>query len=88
MVKSKKSTKSLHPTGYSPYTVSKEIDFPRYNMKCRGEDVIPVLRGIFHVVSCFALHFIMLYRGNFLLFFGQCNHSWASLNENLAAAER
>ena len=44
-----------------PYTVPKEIDFPRYNMKCSGENVI--LSGIFHVVSCFHLHF-MLYRGN------------------------
>ena len=37
------------------YTVSKEIDFPRYNMKCSGENV--TLRGIFHV-SCFPLHFM------------------------------
>ena len=43
------------------YTVPKVIDFPRYNMKCSGENVI--LRGIFHVVSCFPLHF-MLYSGN------------------------
>ena len=43
------------------YTVPKEIDFPRYNMKCSGENFI--LRGIFHVVSCFPLHF-MLYREN------------------------
>ena len=35
-------------------------DFPRYNMKCSGEDKI--LRGIFHVVSI-PLHF-MLYWGN------------------------
>ena len=44
------------------YTVPKEIDFPRYNMKCSGENVI--LRGIFRVLSCFPLHFL-LYRGNF-----------------------
>ena len=31
------------------YTVPKEIYFPRYNMKCSGENLI--LRGIFHVVS-------------------------------------
>ena len=43
------------------YTVPKVIDFPRYNMKCSGENVI--LREIFHVVSCFPLHF-MLYHGN------------------------
>ena len=43
------------------YTVPKKIDFPRYNMKCSGENAI--LRGIFHVVSCFPLHF-MLYLGN------------------------
>ena len=43
------------------YTVPKEINFPWYNMKCCGENLI--LRGIFHVVSYFPLHF-MLYRGN------------------------
>ena len=42
-------------------TVPKEIDFPRYNMKCSRKNVI--LRGIVHVVSCFPLHF-MLYRRN------------------------
>ena len=42
-------------------TVLKEIDFPRYNIKCSGEKVI--LPGIIHVVSSFLLHFI-LYRGN------------------------
>ena len=47
------------------FTVPKEIDFPRYNMKCSGENVI--LCGIFHAVSCFPLHF-MLYRGNFNCF--------------------
>ena len=35
--------------------------FPDYNMKCSAENVI--LRGIFHVVSCFPLHFLW-YRGN------------------------
>ena len=43
------------------YPVLKVINFPRYNMKCSGRNVI--LRGIFHVVSRFPLHF-MLYRGN------------------------
>ena len=43
------------------FTVSKVIDFPRYNMKCSGENMIQ--RGIFHVVSGFPLRF-MLYRGN------------------------
>ena len=43
------------------YTVPKEIDFPRYNMKCSGENVL--LRGIFPVLSRFPLHFL-LYRGN------------------------
>ena len=46
---------------HSSYTVPKDINFPRYNMKCSGENVI--LRGIVHVVSCFPLHF-MLYHGN------------------------
>ena len=41
------------------YTVRKEIDFPRYNMKCSGENMM--LRRIFHVVPRFPLHF-MLYR--------------------------
>ena len=43
------------------YTVPNVIDFPRYSMKCSGENV--TLCGIFHVVSRFPLHF-MLYRGN------------------------
>ena len=43
------------------HTVPKVIDFPRYNMKCSGENVI--LRGIVHVVSGFPLHF-MFYSGN------------------------
>ena len=47
------------------YTVTKEIDFPRCNMKCSRENVIQ--RGIFLVVSCFALHF-MLYRENWITF--------------------
>ena len=38
------------------YTVPKEINCPRYNMKGSGENLI--LRGIFHVVSCFPLHFV------------------------------
>ena len=42
-------------------TVTKVIDFPRYNMKCSWEYVI--LRGIFHVVSPFHIHF-MLHRGS------------------------
>ena len=42
-------------------TVPKKIYFPRYNMKCCEENVI--LGRIFHVVSCFPLHF-MLYCGN------------------------
>ena len=34
--------------------VPKEINFPRYNMKCSAENVI--LRGIFHVMLCFPLY--------------------------------
>ena len=45
------------------YTLSKEIDFPLYIMKCSGENVI--LHGIFHVVSCFPLHFMLYCRKNF-----------------------
>ena len=47
------------------HIVPNEINFPRYNMKCSGENVIQ--RGIFHVVSCFPLHF-MLYHGHFNYF--------------------
>ena len=43
------------------YTVPEVIDFPRYTMKCSGANEI--LSGIFHVVSRFALDF-MLYRVN------------------------
>ena len=43
------------------HTVLKVIDFPRYNMKFSGENVI--LRGIVYVVSRFPLHF-MFYRRN------------------------
>ena len=35
------------------YTVRKVINFPRYNMKCSGENVI--LHGIVHVVSGFTV---------------------------------
>ena len=38
-----------------------EIAFLQFNMKCSGENLI--LRRIFHLVSCFPLHF-MLYLGN------------------------
>ena len=41
-------------------TIPTEIDFPRYNMKCSGDNLIQ--REIVHVVSCFPLHF-MLHRG-------------------------
>ena len=48
------------------YAVPEVIDFPRYNMKSSGENLI--LRGIFHVQYCSfrfssTVHF-MLYRGN------------------------
>ena len=43
------------------YTVPKVIYFPRYNIKRSGGNVI--LRGIFHVVFRFPLHFV-IYRGN------------------------
>ena len=60
--------KTLRPLLYSiycigAYTVPKEIYFPRYNMKCSGENLI--LRGKVHVISDFPLHvYFMLYRGN------------------------
>ena len=43
------------------YTVTKVIDFPRYNTKCSEEN--ETVRGIFHEVSLFPLNFV-LYRGN------------------------
>ena len=48
------------------HTVPKKIDFPRYNITRSRENVI--LRRMFHVVSCFPLHF-MLYRENLDCFF-------------------
>ena len=48
---------------YYTLTVPKEIDFPRYNMKCSR-----ILLGKFHVVSGFPLHF-MLYPGHLDRFF-------------------
>ena len=53
--------KTIAVKWFVSYTVPKVINFPRYNMKCSGENVVQ--RGIFHVVLCFLLHF-MLYRGN------------------------
>ena len=38
-------------------TLPKGSRFSRYNMKCCGENVI--LRGIFHVLSCFPLLFML-----------------------------
>ena len=52
-------------------TDPKEIDFPRFNMKCSGENVI--LRGIFQVVSGFPLHF-MIYRENLDCFSNSVRH--------------
>ena len=54
------------------YTVPKEIDFPRYNMKFSRGNVI--LGRIFHLVSCFPLH-LMLYRGNVDWFSNSVLHS-------------
>ena len=54
------------------YTVRKVIDFPRYNTKCIGDNEI--LRGIFHVVYCFPLHFVLYISRKFWLLFGQCTY--------------
>ena len=37
------------------YTVRKIIDFPRYNMKCSGENVIlhGIFHKVFHYISCY-----------------------------------
>ena len=53
-------------------------------MKCSGEYVI--LRGIFHVVSRFPLHF-MLYRGNFDYVLDSVR-GFYSLNTNLYLPEQ
>ena len=53
-------------------------DFPRYIMKCSGENVI--LRGIFHVVTGFPLHF-MLYRGNLDCFSIRVAGLWCQKNK-------
>ena len=60
IVKARVTVPVQNPTSFS-CTVPKEIDFPRYKLKCTGEKVL--LGGILHVESCFPLHF-MLYRGN------------------------
>ena len=49
--------------------VPKVIDFPRYNTKCSGKNEI--LRGIFHVVFRFPLHFVLNISRKFGLLFGQ-----------------
>ena len=49
---------------------------PRYNMKCSRENVI--LRGIFYLVSCFPLHF-MLYHGNLEYFSDSVGSSFHGL---------
>ena len=54
--------RTRRPQWWKACTVPKIIDFLRYNMKCIGGSVI--LRGKFHVVSGFPLHF-KLYLGNF-----------------------
>ena len=53
------------------YPVPNVIDFSRYNMKWSGKNEI--LRGKFHVVSPFPLHF-MLFRGNFDYFLDSVEH--------------
>ena len=53
--------RSVFWAGFSNYTVPKKFDFPRYNMKCSGENEI--LGGIVHIVLCVPLHF-MFYRVN------------------------
>ena len=59
-------------------------DFPRYIMKCSGENVI--LRGIFHVVTGFPLHF-MLYRGNLDCFSSRVGRPLTYLIYNTTTAE-
>ena len=62
------------------HTIPKVIDFPRYYMKCSGENVI--LRGIVHVVSGFPLHFT-LYRGNLDCFFNNVDEIHYTLSQNI-----
>ena len=43
------------------HSVPKEVDFPRYIMKRVITCYYVLLRGIFHAVSCFPLHFMLQY---------------------------
>ena len=65
---------------FCTFTVPKKINFPRYKMKCSGENVI--LRGIFHVGSRFSLLF-MLYRLNLDSFLYSQNSLSLSQLQNL-----
>ena len=56
------------------YTVTKVVDFPRYNIKCCGENMILQYTEYFmYVVSHFPIHF-MLYRGNLDYFLDSRNN--------------
>ena len=59
------------------HTVLKVIDFPRYNMKFSGENVI--LRGIVYVVSRFPLHF-MSCRRNLNFFYNSARQEETSMH--------
>ena len=56
---------------FTPHCPKGNKIFPRYNMKCSRENVI--LCGIFPVVLCFPLHFIV-YRGNLDYFSDSASH--------------
>ena len=53
--------------------------FSLYNMKCSGENVL--LRGIFHIVSRFPLHF-MLYRGHLDYFLNSAEQTRSHIVES------
>ena len=79
----KKNLQKFTTTKTYLYTVPKEINCPRYNMKGSGENLI--LRGIFHVVSCFPIH-LMLYRGNLDYYSDSVRYTiWLKLFENFLA---
>ena len=57
------STKNNHEKKKNHYTVPKEFDFPRYNMKCSWENVI--LNGIvhvFHYITCYIAEIWITFR--------------------------
>ena len=61
-----------HLSPYIPgYTVPKEIDFPRYNLKCSGENMIHTTRNILCIIMVSTTFNVL----DLDYFFGQCRRS-------------